>query len=594
MLFAAGVRAQERDPTARPLFPPGPIVPEPYPATKMLIAPSPFEAPLGFAGPSGITPRSGSNAQYEVMEDRWRTPFPAWDRHKLGQPRVVDDSYELGRWFDPYNLNVLKGDYPIIGQHTFLNVTGTTTALFEGRTIPLPTTPFESTARPAQNEFFGRPNQFQYLQPFFLSFDLFHGDAGFKPVDWRIRLTPAFNVNVLDVEEKSIVSPDPRRGTFRARSWTTLQEWFLEAKLFDIGPEYDFASIRVGSQPFTSDFRGFIFSDTNRAVRLFGTAQGNRYQYNLAYFRQQEKETNSTLNTFEDRNQNIVIANIFRQDTFVPGFTASASVHYNNDGPEFLFDRNLFLVRPDATGVFQPHRVESVYLGIAGDGHIGRYNISTAAYWALGRDSRNPIAGTPQQINGKMAALEVSYDRDWARFRTSYLYQSGDSNPNNGIATGFDSIFDNQNFAGEASFWNRQAIGLFGVALMQRNSLFNSLRSSKIQGQSNFVNPGLQLVNFGLDLEITPRLRFVNNANYLWFDSTKVLETFVFQSNIDKNIGFDLSTLLEYRPLLSNNVIIMAGVATLIPGSGFRDLYNRLEARTNPLIAGFLEVTLTY
>ena len=29
-----------------------------------------------------------------------------------------------GAWWDPYNQNVLKGDYPIIGQHTFLNLTG--------------------------------------------------------------------------------------------------------------------------------------------------------------------------------------------------------------------------------------------------------------------------------------------------------------------------------------------------------------------------------------------------------------------------------------------------------------------------------------
>ena len=37
---------------------------------------------------------------------------------------------------------------------------------------------------------------------------------------------------------------------------------------------------------------------------------------------------------------------------------------------------------------------------------------------------------------------------------------------------------------------------------------------------------------------MTPRLRFVNNANYLWFDKTQVLETYVFQSHIDKAIGW--------------------------------------------------------
>src|SRR5439155_20142749 len=107
-------------------------------------------------------------------------------------------------------------------------------------------------------------------------------------------------------------------------TYITLQEWFAEAKLFDVGSEYDFVSIRAGSQPFTSDFRGFIFSDTNRGVRLFGSLNGNRDQFNLAYFRQLEKETNSGLNSFDDRNQNIVIANFYRQDFLFPGYTANA------------------------------------------------------------------------------------------------------------------------------------------------------------------------------------------------------------------------------------------------------------------------------
>jgi hypothetical protein len=329
-------------------------------------------------------------------------------------------------------------------------------------------------------------------------------------------------------------------------------------------------------------------------VRLFGTLNGNRDQFNLAFFRQIEKETNSGLNTFDDRNQNIVVANWFRQDFVVPGYTVSGSVHYNNEGPDLLFDRNLFLVRPDPTGIFQPHRVEVAYLGFAGDGHIGRYNISHAMYWAVGRDSMNPLAGRPQDINAQMAALELSYDRDWARFRVSGMWASGDGDIGNGKATGFDGILDNTNFAGEFSFWNRQQIGLFGVNLVQRNSLYNNVRSSKIQGQSNFVNPGIQLINLGADFDVTPRLRFVNNVNFLWFDKTNVLRQFVFQSDIDRDIGTDLSTALEFRPLLSNNIIIQAGAATLIPGGGFRQLYNRYERRVAPLVAGFLEVTMTY
>jgi hypothetical protein len=194
-----------------------------------------------------------------------------------------------------------------------------------------------------------------------------------------------------------------------------------------------------------------------------------------------------------------------------------------------------------------------------------------------------------------MAAVEVSYDRDWARFRASLFWASGDDNPGDRHAEGFDSIFDNPNFAGgDFSYWQRQAIRLFGVNLVNRGSLVPDLRSSKTQGQSNFVNPGLFLANFGFDADITPKLRSVSNCNFLWFDQTEVLEQFTFQGGIDRHIGADLSTGIEYRPLLNNNVIITGGISTLLPGAGFRDLYNSLNDTVDPLVAGFVEVVLQF
>lgn len=587
---------RQRDPSRRPAEP-TPEVPDQIQtmSSEVLTRPG-YDPPLGFAGPSSVLRRSGDSADFETVEDRWRIGFPEWNRSGTGYPNIYDSAYKLSAGvLDPYNLNWLKGDYPIYGQHTFLQLTGNTLALFEGRQLPTATTPFEAADRPFSSDFFGRPNSFLYSQFFSLSVDLFHGDqTAFKPIDWRIKLTPTFNVNRLSAQELAVINPDVREGRRRDRSWFTLQEWFAEVKLADLSPEYDFLSARVGSQPFNSDFRGFIFSDINRGARLFGNYNGNRDQFNLVYFRQLEKETNSGLNTLDDRNQNIVIANYYRQDFVFPGYTIQGSFHYNNDGPDQLFDANRFLARPDPVGVFQPHRVEAYYLGMAGDGHIDRFNVSHAFYWAVGRDSRNPIAGTPQRINAQMAACEVSYDRDWARFRVSGYWASGDGDPNNGTASGFDGILSNTNFAGEASFFNRQQIPLFGVGLTNRQSLNTSLRSSSIQGQSNFVNPGIYVLNFGFDADITPRLRAVNNVNFLWFDKTKVLETFVYQPGINRSIGTDISTLIEYRPLLNNNVILLVGAAGLIPDSGFRGLYNRLDRKVNALGQLFIETVLTY
>ena len=556
----------------------------------------PSDPPLGYTGPSGITPSEAQESSHFVpMEDRWRIGWPAWDRYDQGHPLATDYPYDLGHWWDPYHQNVLKGDYPIIGQHTFLEMTAVNLSLFEVRQVPTGTTPFESTTRPGRDEFFGSPNQFFYTNFLSLSLDLFHGDAAFKPVDWRIKVTPVFDVNYLAVDELAVVNPDVRRGTTRGRTWFSLEEYFVETKLADLSPDYDFLSLRVGSQPFTSDFRGFIFSDTNRAIRLFGTRLSNKEQFNIIAFDQQEKDTNSDLNTFQMRHQNVFIANYYRQDFIFPGYTAQFSVHYDHDRPTFHFDKNDFLVRPDPAGIFQPHMVDAVYFGWTGDGHIDRYNITHALYWVVGRDSLNPIAGDSQDINAQMAALELSYDRDWVRFRTSFFWASGDSNPNNKHATGFDTILDNPNFAGGGfSYWQRQAIKLFGVNLTNRMSLVPDLRASKTEGQANFVNPGLWLANAGIDFELTPKLRMINNCNFLWFDETESLKTFTFQGNIRDYIGVDLSTGFEYRPLLSNNAILTAGLSMLIPGGGFKDLYNRLTDSVNPMLAAFMQVELAY
>jgi hypothetical protein len=556
-----------------------------------------MDPPSGYTGPSGILPRENQEtAHFVPIEDRWRLGFPAWDRYDKGHPNINDYPYVIGNILNPYKQNVLKGDFSILGQNTFLTITAESVSLFEFRQVPTATTPFESTQNPFQENFFGNPNQYFFNQNIVLSVDLTHGDAGYKQPDWRIHLTPIFNVNLLDVNELGIINPDVRRGTNRTRTFFTLEEWFAEAKLSDLSPDFDILSLRVGSQEFNSDFRGFIFSDTNRAIRLFGNRLSNRDQFNLIYFDQMEKDTNSGLNNLgHDRNQSVLIANYYRQDFIFPGYTTELSVHYDNDRRSFKFDENNFLVRPAPVGVFKPHTIDVAYLGWTGDGHLGRYNITHAYYWAVGYDTLNPLANQAQDINAHMAAVELSYDRDWARFRTSFFYATGDSNISNKHATGFDSIFDNPNFAGgEFSYWQRQQIGLFGVNLVNRNSLIPDLRSSKIQGQVNFVNPGLVLVNGGVDFDITPKLKMINNVNFLWFDETDPLRQFVFQNKIRHFIGTDLSAGFEYRPFLNNNVQITFGVSALIPGKGFKDLYNSLTDNVDTLFASFLELTLLY
>jgi hypothetical protein len=573
----------------------------------------PADRPLGAAGPSRDRRKPDTeDADFMVIKDRWRVGLPE------------DPRFRKGAILNPYRQNVLKGDYPIIGNKTFLNISLASESFFNVRRLPVPQD--VSSNLPGSFEFFGRGRQEFFNQNFIFSLDLFRGDASFKPVDWRFKVTGIANLSLLRAREKGIVNVDVREGKSRLDGFNAIEEAFVEWRLGDTtkilpflrgkgsqggrSPFFDTTSMRVGIQQFTSDFRGFIFSDSNLGVRMFGNFASNRWQYNLAYFNLLEKETNSELNTinFKDiefRDQKVYIANVFRQDTFVKGYTVQFSAHYNTDQPSMHSDENGLLVRPARIGDVKRHQIRSGYLGWTGDGHFGRMNITHAFYQALGRDSYNQLARQATRINAQMAAAEFSIDFDYLRYRLAGFYTSGDAKPMDNTARGFDAILDNPNFAGGPfSFWNSQGIRLTqtGVALVEPRSLIPSLRSSKIEGQSNFVNPGLTLYNAGIDVDVTPKLRAFINYNYLRFNRTEPLELLLFQNSIRHEIGHDLGVGFIYRPLLNENIVLVGGASGLRPGRGFTDIYSSncdgtpvgCGAGTPTLWSAFLKLRFVY
>ena len=88
------------------------------------------------------------------------------------------------------------------------------------------------------------------------------------------------------------------------------------------------------------------------------------------------------------------------------------------------------------------------------------------------------------------------------------------------------------------------------------------------------MNPGLLLAGIGVDLDLTPKVKGVMNANYLRFDKTEPLKTLLFQTRSEKSIGVDWGAGVIYRPLLNENIVITAGVTGLLPGKGFDDIYS--------------------
>ena len=514
-------------------------------------------------------PLPPASANFQLQRDRWGIPMPDYHRYAEGET-----PYILGHWYDPFNRNVLKADRPIFGK-TFFSFTGDSITAAEGRRLPVPSG--QSTAQPVENGFFGRGGQFFIAQTFRMTFDFFHGDtAAFRPVDWRIRITPAANINYLDARENQVVCPDVRCGTTRLDGHVSLQEAFGEVKLRDFGPDYDFVNLRAGIQQFVSDFRGFIFADEQLGVRLFGNLRSNRIQYNLAGFDLLEKNTNSGLNKFERRGREVAVGNVYIQDFFAKGYTTQFSYHFVRDNGSIHYDDNGFLVRPAPIGTVQPHRIDAHYFGWTGDGHIGRTNVTHAFYEVRGNDQLNEIAGQRNEIDAQFAAIELSQDRDWLRFRTSFLFASGDNNPRDHVARGFSSIVDGVAFAGgEFSFFNREGIPLTraGVALTAPTSFLPDLRSSKDEGQSNFVHPGIYLYNAGFDADLTPTPKLVGNVNFLQFARTQPLVFLLQQNAIRRTIGFDSGIGAIYRPLLSDNITIHAGATALVPSSGLRQIY---------------------
>lgn len=97
--------------------------------------------------------------------------------------------------------------------------------------------------------------------------------------------------------------------------------------------------------------------------------------------------------TFSIESLKRTTANIFRQDTFRKGYTVMANLHYNDDRPSVEYDKNGFLVRPTPVGDFRPNAIKVGYIGLNGDGHLGRLNLTNSYYFAFGNESHNPIAG---------------------------------------------------------------------------------------------------------------------------------------------------------------------------------------------------------
>jgi hypothetical protein len=506
------------------------------------------------------------------------------------------------RWWDPYNQNTYKGDRPIFGtDDIFIAVSGISDTVVEPRSFPIPVGN-QTTERPGNVDVFGRVNSLVLAQTGIASISLIKGSTAYKPPDYEFRLTVAGQVNYVDVPEKRVLFVQPTRKSERTDGFIGIQEAFLDYHIRNVSERYDFDSIRIGIQPFSSDFRGFLFQDNQFGIRLFGNRDNNRFQYNLAAFYRIEKDTNSGLNDVTQRWRDdwVFLGNLYRQDLPIPGLTSQVSVVYNRnrEAGELQVDHNGFPVRPALIGNLKSRDYDVVYIGYNADGRIGRWNLTASAYVALGEDRNSIFTDRETDIEAYFVALEPSIDFDWLRVRGSALWASGDGDPYDGTERGFDDIFENPQFAGsDTSYWIRQVIPFAGggraVGVNTRNGILNNLRSSKEEGQSNFNNPGTMLVGIGADADVTPEWRVSANVNHLWFENTRIVQELRQEGSIPKALGWDVSVAAIWRPMFTQNIVFRLSGAAFEPSKGFGDLFTS-RGREDIYYSVLFNAILTY
>jgi hypothetical protein len=533
-------------------------------------------------------PEAFDPAQSVPIPDRWRL---------AGALGVVKS-----RWFDPYNQNFWKGDIPIKGtEDWFFAATAISDTVVEPRSFPIPVG-VQTTSRPGSLDIFGKDTSLVFAQTVIAAASLIKGSTAYKPPELEFRVALAYQHNYVDVPERRVLYVEPSRKSRRSDSFIGVQEAFVDYHLRDVSERYDFDSVRVGIQPFSSEFRGFLFQDNQLGVRFFGNRDNNRFQYNLAAFWRIEKDTNSGLNDIGQdlRKDYVFIASLYRQDLPFPGITSQVMVAHNRnrEGDEIYVDKNGFPQRPALLGDLRGRDYDVTYLGYSTDGRLGRINLTASAFYAFGEDRNNTFTGRKAKIRSWFVAAEPSIDLDWTRIRLQGLYASADKNPYDNREKGFDAIFENPQFAGsDTSYWIRQTIPFAGggrvIGVNGRNGVLNSLRSSKEEGQSNFNNPGTVLLGGGADFDVTPELRVTTNLNHLAFADTSILQALRQEGSIPKSLGWDASVSTIWRPKMTQNIVLRASAAAFDPGKGFKDLFTN-SPRHKRYYSVLLNAVLTF
>jgi hypothetical protein len=471
-------------------------------------------------------------------------------------PDIVPDPYRWRRLepqglgvsprnplYDPYAPNVLKGDYPLFGDKVFFAGTAT----------------FDGIVDYKRNLDYFQNNRIRNV-PFYdhnvlsqmtgvLAAEIFHGDTVFAPKDWSGKVSGVGRWRCGDLNATDFGCGEDFR----------FFEAFGEAKLFEIGNTFDPTSLRAGLQGFNSDFFGFIYNDVQPGARLFSEIARNRFKTNFAFFERLNKEKLSGLNEFKLRDHRVGVVSLQWDDFILPGFNILPNFVWSNDR---------------APGVVKGGVLDAFYIGVTTNGRIDRFNVNSAFYYVTGTTARNTPNGRTQFIQAGFAFAQAAYPIAYWNPRFAIGWASGDPDPRDNVANGFDPVFDNVNFAGgQFSYLFGEKIQLGATTVLRGNSIFPSLRGANATSQ--YVNPGVLALNPGVDVALAPTLTAEANYAYVRFDDTATLvaNTKFKGRNVSEEIGHEFNGGLTWKPLLNEQLILFGGGAVFLPAGAVKDLF---------------------
>jgi hypothetical protein len=512
-------------------------------------APIDLDAPPdAFVLPPPGAPAPG--APVEVV-DRWRLVEALGVRENL---------------LNPYAQNTLKADRPIYGRDWFLELGLESRTAFESSDRPITPT----SRRRALRRGAGTPSTRRGTytrQAVLASLALLRGDTVFRPPDWKLRASAELHYQSGLPPGQRVLAGEPQ-GARRSQRGVGLRELYAERILRTKSERYDFDSVRVGLQPFVSDFRCFLFCDVQPGIRLFGNYADNRFAYNAAWFRRTERDPASGRTELELQRDDVFAVNLYAEDFPTLGFQLQGTAIYTRGrerGRSLALDmpgapRRRFRNDADSRRTRAQER-DVVYFGVSGDGHFDRLNLTFSAYAATGSQRGDPLVARSQKVRAAFGALETSIDFDWYRLGLHALYASGDADPFDDRAEGFSALREDARLGGlEDGFLYREPIplgpGPDGAVLA--GGLVPSLRISRNPTAGGFIQPGIRALGLSGRFDILPELRLS----------------------------------LHYRPLFINNITLRASLAALRPASGLRDLLGPRSDDT--LYATRVELVLRY